>query len=60
MRYELIAAERLHAGCAVFDKSIQHARLNAGQRTTMQIDAECKVVNDPFGKERLMWAKLGY
>jgi para-nitrobenzyl esterase len=27
-------------------------------RATMQIDAECKVVNDPFARERVMWQTL--
>jgi para-nitrobenzyl esterase len=27
-------------------------------RATMQIDAECKVVNDPFAQERIMWQGL--
>lgn len=27
-------------------------------RATMQIDAECKVVNDPFAQERIMWQSL--
>jgi para-nitrobenzyl esterase len=27
-------------------------------RATMLIDAECKVVNDPFGEERRLWGKL--
>jgi len=27
-------------------------------RATMQIDAECKVVNDPFAQERIMWKSL--
>ena len=30
----------------------------AKTRATMQIDAECKVVNDPFGRERAMWHAL--
>lgn len=30
------------------------------KRATMQIDAECKVVDDPFGAERKMWQSLGY
>jgi para-nitrobenzyl esterase len=29
-------------------------------RATMQIDAECNVVNDPFAQERAMWQSLGY
>ena len=28
-------------------------------RATMQIDAECKVVDDPFAQERIMWQSLG-
>ena len=27
-------------------------------RATMQIDAECEVVNDPFARERIMWSRL--
>ena len=27
-------------------------------RATMQIDAECKVVDDPFAQERIMWQSL--
>ena len=27
-------------------------------RPTMEIDAECKVVNDPFGRERELWERL--
>ena len=30
----------------------------ARTRATMQIDAECKVVNDPFARERIMWQSL--
>jgi len=30
-----------------------------GKRATMQIDAECKVVNDPFAQERAKWQNLG-
>ena len=29
-----------------------------GARATMQIDAECKVVNDPFAQERILWNNL--
>ena len=29
------------------------------QRATMFLDAECKVVNDPFWEERLLWQQLG-
>jgi para-nitrobenzyl esterase len=29
-------------------------------RATMQIDVDCKVVNDPFVQERKMWQSLGY
>lgn len=29
-------------------------------RATMQIDAACKVVNDPFGQERSMWESLNF
>jgi len=32
----------------------------AETRATMQIEAQCKVVNDPFGTERSMWQSLGY
>ncbi len=28
------------------------------RRATMEIDAECKVVDDPFGLERVVWEKL--
>jgi para-nitrobenzyl esterase len=28
------------------------------KRATMEIDAHCKVVDDPFGMERAMWEKL--
>ncbi len=28
-------------------------------RATLQIDAETKVVNDPYARERLMWTRLG-
>jgi len=28
-------------------------------RATMEIRAECRVVNDPYGAERAMWEKLG-
>ncbi len=28
-------------------------------RATMQIDAECKTVNDPFARERILWKSLG-
>jgi len=28
-------------------------------RATMEIRAECRVVNDPCGAERAMWEKLG-
>ena len=27
-------------------------------RATMEIKADCKVVNDPYGAERAMWEKL--
>jgi para-nitrobenzyl esterase len=27
-------------------------------RATMEIDAHCTVVNDPFGKERELWERL--
>jgi para-nitrobenzyl esterase len=28
-------------------------------RATMFLDAECKVVNDPYREERLLWQQLG-
>jgi para-nitrobenzyl esterase len=28
-------------------------------RATMMIDAQCKVENDPFGRERALWDSLG-
>ena len=28
-------------------------------RATMYLDAECKIVNDPFREERLLWQQLG-
>jgi len=31
---------------------------NAGTRATMEIDAECKVVNDPHPLERKLWERL--
>jgi len=31
---------------------------NTDKRATMEIDAQCKVVNDPFSLERNMWEKL--
>jgi hypothetical protein len=34
------------------------AGYNREARPTTQIDAECKVVDDPFGEERKMWEKL--
>ena len=30
-----------------------------GARATMFLDAECKVVNDPYREERLLWQQLG-
>ncbi len=30
----------------------------AATRATMFIDAECKVINDPFGEERRLWSTL--
>jgi para-nitrobenzyl esterase len=27
-------------------------------RATMEIDAQCRVVNDPYGKERVLWERL--
>lgn len=32
----------------------------AERRATMQIDAVCHVVDDPFAPERAMWQRLGY
>ncbi len=28
-------------------------------RATMLIDAECKIANDPFAQERILWSRLG-
>ena len=28
------------------------------KRATMEIDAQCKVVDDPFGLERSLWERL--
>ena len=28
------------------------------KRATMEIDAQCRVVDDPFGLERSMWERL--
>jgi para-nitrobenzyl esterase len=30
-----------------------------GQRATMILNAECRVVNDPYREERLLWAEIG-
>jgi carboxylesterase type B len=30
----------------------------AQTRATMEINTECRVVNDPYGAERTMWEKL--
>jgi len=30
----------------------------AARRATMEINAECRVIDDPYGAERKMWEKL--